>query len=133
VGFVDGETGYRSETCVVCDVGKTAEFGIKLEEAVDVKREIPQAMTFPPIKTEHEVRLWGLCQLVTAVVCDMVTDVVCEVVTAPAFRPFIALTPKGNYEITCNWYLLCVMLCVITFETLIAILKSRDFLLSYCH
>ena len=35
---------------------------------------MPEAVKFPPIKTENEVRLWG----------------VCEVVTALAFRPFIA-------------------------------------------
>jgi hypothetical protein len=50
------------------------EVSIRVEEAIDVKDEIPEAITFPSIKTEHEVRLWG----------------VCEVVAAHALRPFIA-------------------------------------------
>jgi hypothetical protein len=88
---VEGETGSCSETCVECDVDGTEEvsievediinikeeLSIKVEEAIDIKGEIPEAITFPSIKTEHEVRLWG----------------VCEVVAANAFRPFI--TPKG--------------------------------------
>jgi hypothetical protein len=115
VGFVGGETGYCSETCVTGDVGETGEgsvdgewnidikeeVSIKVEEAVDVKDETPEALV-NPIKTEPEVRFWGVCEVVTAVVC--------EVVTAHSFRPFIALKPKGNCEITFNWYPLCIML-----------------------
>jgi hypothetical protein len=114
VGFVEGETGYCNETCVMCDVDGTGEVSIyeeaidikeevsiKVEEAVDIKEEVsikveeavdkkeevsiqfeavyimdetPQTITFPPIRTEHEVRLWCVC------VC---------VVTVDAFRPFI--------------------------------------------
>ena len=88
MGFVEGETGCCSETCVTCDVDGTEEVStefedtidikdevsVKVEEAIDIKDENPEAITFPPIKTEHEVRLWG----------------VCEVVAANAFRAFIA-------------------------------------------
>jgi hypothetical protein len=90
VGFVEGETGSCSETgvSVECDVDGSEEVGIKVEEALDIKEEvsikveeaidikdeIPESIIFPPIKTEQEVRLWG----------------VCEVVAAHAFRPFIA-------------------------------------------
>ena len=88
VRFVEGETGCCSDTCVMCDVDGTEEVGfdleeaidmkeeisIKVEEAVDIKDEIPEAIIFPPIKTEQEVRLQG----------------VCEVVAAHAFRLFIA-------------------------------------------
>ena len=95
VGFVEGETGSYSETCVKCDVDGTEEVTIKVEEAVDIKDEIPEAISFPPIKTEREVKLWG----------------VCEVVEAHAFRPFVA-PKKGNCEITLNCFLLCVILCV---------------------
>jgi hypothetical protein len=95
VGFVGGETGYCSETGVTGCVGGTGEGSdgleegvyikeesIKVEEAVDIKEEMPEALVFPPIKTEHEVRLWGVCEVVTAVVGEVVTAVVCEVVTA---------------------------------------------------
>ena len=71
---VEGDTGSCSETCVTSDVDGTEEVGIKVEEFLEIKYEIPEAKTFPPIKTEHEVRLQG----------------VCEVATAHAFRPFIA-------------------------------------------
>jgi len=92
MGFVEGETGSCSETCVTCDVDGTEEVSIevedvidlkeevsiKVEEAIDVKDKIPEAITFPSIKTEHEVSLWG----------------VCEVVAPQALRPFIASKRK---------------------------------------
>jgi len=71
---VEDETGPCSETFVTSDVDGTEEVSIKFEEFQEIKYEIPEAKTFSPIKTEHEVRLEG----------------VCEVVTAYAFRPFIA-------------------------------------------
>ena len=80
VGCVEGETGYCSETCVMCDVDGAGgvsikveeaidikeEFSIKVEEAVDIKDETPEAITFPSINTENEVRLWCVCELVAA-------------------------------------------------------------------
>ena len=74
VGFLEGETGSCSDTFVTCDVDGTEEVSIKVEEAIDIKDGIPEAIIFPSIKSEHEVSLWG----------------VCEVVAAHAFRPFIA-------------------------------------------
>jgi hypothetical protein len=88
MGFVEGETGSYSETFVKCDVDGTEkvsskvedtidmkeEVSIKVEDAIDIKDEIPEATTFSSFKTEHEVRLCG----------------VCEVVAVLAFRPFIA-------------------------------------------
>ena len=59
--FVEGGTGSCSETCVECDVGGTEEVSIKVEEVIDIKDEIPEAITSPPIKTENEVRLRGVC------------------------------------------------------------------------
>jgi hypothetical protein len=59
--YVEGETGYCSETGVECDFGGFEEVNIKVEEAFDIKEEIPEATTVPSIKTEHEVRLWGVC------------------------------------------------------------------------
>jgi len=97
MGFVEGETGSCSETCVMCDVDETEEFGIevedtidikeevsiKFEEAIDIKDEIPEAISFPAIKTEHEVRLRGVCDLVAA----------------HAFRPFIAPSKKETVKL----------------------------------
>jgi len=87
---VEGEIASYSKTCVMCDddddgteevsievedaIDIKEEVCIKVEEAIDVKDEIPQAIVFPPIKTEQEVRIWG----------------VCEVVAAHAIRPFMA-------------------------------------------
>ena len=84
---VEGETASYSGTCVTCVDGTEEvsievedaidikeEVSIKVEEAIDVKDEMPQAIIFPPIKTEQEVRLWG----------------VCDVVAARAFRPLMA-------------------------------------------
>ena len=78
VGFVESETSSNSETCVTCDIDGTEEVSInfedaidikeevsfKVEEAIDIENDIPEAISFPPIKTEHEVRLWGVCEVV---------------------------------------------------------------------
>jgi len=64
--FVGGAAGPCSETGVKCDVDGTEEVSIKVEEATDIKDEIPEAITFSPIKTEHEVRLWCVCAVVAA-------------------------------------------------------------------
>jgi hypothetical protein len=76
VGFVEGETGYCSETCVTCDVDGTEEVSIKVEDNIDIKEEVNiKVEEAIDIKDEFpEVRLHG----------------VCEVVAAHAFRPFIA-------------------------------------------
>ena len=57
MGFVEGETGSCSEMCVECDVVGTEEVSIKVEEELDLKDEMPEAVSFPTIKTENEVRL----------------------------------------------------------------------------
>ena len=75
VGFVEGETGSCNEAGVECDVGETEIFStkveevldikeeviIKVEEAIDIKDETPEAIIFRTIKTEQEVRVWGVC------------------------------------------------------------------------
>jgi hypothetical protein len=66
VDFVEGGTGSSSETCVTCDVDSTEEGFIKVEDPLDLKDEIPEAESFPQITTEHEVRLWGVCEVVVA-------------------------------------------------------------------
>jgi len=62
---VESETGSCSETCVRDDVVGTEVVWIK-EEPIDVEDEIPEAMTSPSLMTEHEVRLWGMCEVVAA-------------------------------------------------------------------
>ena len=62
MGCVEGETGSCSEICVKCDFDGTEEIGIK-EETIDIKDDIPEAITSPSIKTEHEVRLQGMREL----------------------------------------------------------------------
>ena len=92
MGFVEGETISNSEPCVTCDVDGTEKVSInfedaidikeevsfkveeaidikeevsfKVEEAIDIEDEIPEAISLSPIKTEHEVRLWGVCEVV---------------------------------------------------------------------
>jgi hypothetical protein len=56
MGFVEVAAGSYSETCVNCD-GGADEVSIKVEEAIDIKVEIPEVVTVSSIKTEHEVRL----------------------------------------------------------------------------
>jgi hypothetical protein len=77
MGCLEGEIDSCSETCVKCDVDGTEEISIK-EEAIDIKDEIPEATTFPSVKTENVVRLQGLC----------------EVVATHTFRPFITTKMK---------------------------------------
>jgi hypothetical protein len=52
---VEGETVCCSETCVKCDVGGAEEVSIKVEEAIDTKDEIPEAISFPRIKIEETI------------------------------------------------------------------------------
>ena len=66
VGCVEGETGSCSETCVSCAIDGTEEVSIKVEEELDIKDEISEAIISPSIKTEHEVRLQGLWEVVAA-------------------------------------------------------------------
>jgi hypothetical protein len=61
VDVVDGEIGSYSETCVMCDDNGTEEVSVKVEDAIDIKDEIPEGVPFPPVKTEEEVRVWGVC------------------------------------------------------------------------
>ena len=81
---VEGDTCSCSEMCATSDVDGTDEVSIKVEEAIDIKVEIPEPIIFPSMKTEHEVRFHG----------------VCEVVAAHDFRPFIASKRKlRNYTL----------------------------------
>jgi hypothetical protein len=66
MGCVEGETGSCSETCVMCAADGTEEVSIKIEEAIDIKDEISEMVVSPSIKTEHEVRFDGGCEMVAA-------------------------------------------------------------------
>ena len=89
MGFMEGETCSCNETGVECDVDGTEEVSTEVEDAIgikgeiaeaisyppmkteqevaiDIKDEIREAISFPPIKTEQEVRLWGVCEVVAA-------------------------------------------------------------------
>ena len=80
---VEGESGNCSGTGETCDDDGTEEvsitvegaldikeeFSIKFEDAVDIKDENPESITFQIIKTEQEVRLWGVCVCVLVVAC----------------------------------------------------------------
>jgi len=45
----------------MCDVDGAEEASIKVEQTIDIKDQIPEAISFAPIKTEEEVRFWVLC------------------------------------------------------------------------
>jgi len=87
---VEGETCSCSATC---DADGTEEESIKVEEAIDTNGEIPEAISFPPIKTEPEVKLWGFC----------------EVVAAHASQSSFC-HKKRSFDMTLNNILLCVIL-----------------------
>jgi len=94
MGFVDGETESCSDTCVTCDDDGTEEVSIKVEEAIHIKAEIPEPISFPSIKSEQVVRFWG----------------VCEVVAAHASMSLVA--SKMGCKTKLNYFLLCVVLWV---------------------
>ena len=52
---VEGETCSCSATCFA----DGNEVVIKVEEDIDSSGEFPESISFPPIKTEPEVKLWG--------------------------------------------------------------------------
>jgi hypothetical protein len=68
VGFIKDEPVSGIEECVTTledgtedGILKVEEADIKIEEYVTIKEENPEALTFPPIKTEPEVSEWSLC------------------------------------------------------------------------
>jgi hypothetical protein len=104
--FVEGTTGSWSETCVTGDVDGTEEISIKIEEAIDIKDEMPEAVKCSAIKAEDEVRLLGVFQ----------------VVAARVFSPFIAIEANVELHLTFSCCMLCCE-CCIDFEICIVILK----------
>jgi hypothetical protein len=75
MGLIKDEPDSGSEACVTTVDDGTEEFSIevqeaemkvgvsdiKIEVAIDMKEENPGTITFPPIKGEPEVSVWGLC------------------------------------------------------------------------
>jgi hypothetical protein len=62
---VESEIGSCSDTCVTSDGDGTEEVSIKVEEVIGIKDEIPEAISFPPVKNEDE----GLQVCVCMCVC----------------------------------------------------------------
>jgi hypothetical protein len=56
--IVEGETGTYRVAGVGCDVEGTEDDSNEVEDAIDIKDELPEAMTFPPMETAQQVRLW---------------------------------------------------------------------------
>ena len=109
--FVDGGTGSCSQASVTCDIDGTEDFNIKVEEVIDIKDEMPEAIKCPPIQTEIEVRLWG----------------VCKVMAAHAFRSFIAAEAIVKLHLRMSFFMLYCG-CHIPFAICIVILKRKVFL-----
>jgi hypothetical protein len=75
MGLTKDEPDSGSEACVTTlddgneefsiEVGEAKieveESDIKIEDTIYIKEENPEAITFPPIKTEPEVSVWGFC------------------------------------------------------------------------
>ena len=87
----NAETGSYSETGVTCVNDDGSEgVSIKSEDAVDIKVELCMKVEeaidikddIPPMETEQEVRLWCVC--------------VCEVEVAHALRAFVAQIEAVN-------------------------------------
>jgi hypothetical protein len=57
VGVVKDEPESCSEACGRTSDDGNDEVNVKVEEAIDIKEENPEATTFPPINMEPEVRL----------------------------------------------------------------------------
>jgi hypothetical protein len=57
VGLVKDEPDSCRETCGRTSDDGNYEVNVKVEEAIEIKEENPEATTFAPINTEREVRL----------------------------------------------------------------------------
>ena len=57
MGFVEGEPGS-------CSDDGSEDVSIKVEDAIGIKAEIPEPISFPSIKSEQEVRFCGVCEVV---------------------------------------------------------------------
>ena len=65
--YVEVSTGSYSGTFETCDDDDgTEEVSTKVEQAIHIKNEIPEAISSRPMKTEQEVRLWNVCEFVAA-------------------------------------------------------------------
>jgi hypothetical protein len=63
VDVEEGETGSSSEKCVMCDADGNDAVSVVVEAVINVNDEIQEGASFPPIKNEHHVRLWGVCEV----------------------------------------------------------------------
>jgi len=90
----------------------TEEVRIKVEESINIKKEIPEAITFPKIKSEHEVRLWCVCVCVSC----------CQLMLLCHLWPQ-KQTVKSRLTISC--FVLCCG-CRIPFEIWIAISREDN-------
>jgi hypothetical protein len=61
VGLIKDEPDSGSDARVTTLCDETEEGNITVEESLDIKKEHPEAIKFPPIKTEPELRVWGMC------------------------------------------------------------------------
>jgi hypothetical protein len=60
MGLIRDEPDSGSGACVTILDDGTEDGNLEVEESVDIKEENAEAKTFPPIKTEPEVSVWGL-------------------------------------------------------------------------
>jgi hypothetical protein len=61
VAALDGGTEEGNITVEEDDIKVEQSVDIKFEDSVDIKEENPEAIKYPPIKTEPEVSVWGVC------------------------------------------------------------------------
>jgi hypothetical protein len=61
VGLIRDEPDSGIETCVTILDDGIEEGNIQVEESLDIKEENAETISFPPIKNEPEVSVWGLC------------------------------------------------------------------------
>ena len=102
VDVVESETGSYSGTGVACNVDGMEEVSIKLEEAIDIKDEIPEAVPFPPIKTELEVRLWGVWEVVATHAYCPKKEIVKLHLTNSGCVCFMFWVPYTFWNLNCN-------------------------------
>jgi hypothetical protein len=94
MGFVEGETGSCTETCVMCDGDGTEEGSIEGEDTIDIKEEVS-------IKVEEAIDIKEEVGIKVEEAIDIKNEIpevrlrgVFEVVVVHAFRPFIVLQER---------------------------------------
>jgi len=101
---------------------KIEDAEIKVEDSEDIKEENPEAITIPPIKSEPEVSVWGLCIRQQCFLLPRPFTATKREIMKIHFNYFYVCTVHFVQFIIqsdhCTTYILTVNFCIVTLQVL---------------